>query len=176
MLQGSKGRSWMLAKNGQLSCTTPLVTAGGMEGRGGPILCVKIVRGQSTIQVTCEAPSVYLRPRGGSLNWALWELRLPGHSGGTAGWANQEAATAMPGMLPAAVCPPQAVGVSMQDAASLCTRQLLGWGFCHSSLFISNLAWTPLWHWLLWTIIVVNFKSKLLANISAGTWIKEITT
>lgn len=166
MLQGSKGRSWGLAKNGQLSSTTPLVTAGGMEGRGGPILCVKIVRGQSTIQVTYEAPSVFLRPRGSSLEkWALWELRLPGHSGGTAGWANQQAATAMPGMLPAAVCPPQAVGVSMQDAAFLCIRQVLGWGFCLSSLFISYLAWPLLWHWLLWKIIVVNFKSKLLVLI-----------
>lgn len=110
MLQGSKGRSWMLAKNGQPSCTTPLVTAEGMEGRGGPILCVKIVRGQSTIQVICEAPSVSLRPRGGSLKWAFWELRLPGHSGGTAGCANQEAATAMPGMLPAAVSTPSCGG------------------------------------------------------------------
>lgn len=96
-------------------------------GRGGGwgrsySLC-QIIRGQSTTRMACEAPGVSLKPT--VVPWALWELRLSPCPGGTAGWAHQGAATVMPGLLPAAEHPPQAVGVSVQDAAFLCARQVL---------------------------------------------------
>eukprot|EP00069_Balaena_mysticetus_P002326 bmy_16010T0 len=56
------GQMLNAGKNGQSSCTTPVVTAGGVEGGGDPILCVKIIRGQSTTRMACEAPGVSLKP------------------------------------------------------------------------------------------------------------------
>lgn len=70
----------------------------------------------------------------------------------------------MPGLLPAAEHPPQAVGVSVQDAAFLCARQVLM--RLPPQLLVRLLSGlTTLVASILWKIIVANFKSKLLVPI-----------
>lgn len=168
--------SWTLAKSGGLLALLRCVCRGLGVGREDILLCVQIIRGQHKRcsvwnRLFSKAKGIAVPWRGGSVRA---QMGSQNHCVQWAWLASSQVSRIHPAGLVASswVYTPRTAACGMVSLLVPEHTRLQP-----QLLFTFYLVWPLWWHPCYRKITVANFKSKLLiTNISAGTWIKEITT